>query len=358
MIDVNRYRQVLLTWYRQYGRALPWRMQCEPYRIWLSEVMLQQTGVKTVLPYYQTFLEKFPNIEMLASAPIDEVITLWAGLGYYSRARNLHAAAIQVCEQHAGEFPDNLPDLISLPGVGRSTAGAILAIAFNRKGVILDGNVRRVLCRLYALQADPRSRESEKMLWQWADQLTPIDDAHDYAQAMMDLGATVCTPRQPDCENCPVRFCCCAAEQNLQQQLPQKRAKKKVPVRQEVVVVVRSNCGYAVRKRPLHGMLAGLWEFPTQQFSQPLSVLQLHSEAVALVDGANIVALGEIMHVYSHFKAHLHVYEVVANKDRVPSLSHCEWLSFEQLCQLPFHGSHKKIIQTLLTAEARAILKE
>lgn len=348
MINPEMFSWALLDWYRQHGRCLPWRLQCDPYRVWLSEVMLQQTGVKTVLPYYQTFLDNFADIEALASAPIDEVIALWAGLGYYSRARNLHTSAVRICEQHGGEFPDNFDDLIELPGVGRSTAGAILAIAFKRKGVILDGNVRRVLCRLYALQADPRSRESEKCLWQWADQLTPVDDAHDYAQAIMDLGATVCTPRQPDCEHCPVSFYCAAREHGLQHQLPQKRSKKVVPTRQEVVVVARSQQGYAVRQRPLQGMLAGLWEFPTRQFVEPLTTEQIHAEAVTLATAENVVALGEIRHVYSHFKAELHVYSHTAAPQGTAVYPSFEWVSFEKLIQLPFHGSHKKIIQTLL----------
>ncbi|MBW2185283.1 MAG: A/G-specific adenine glycosylase [Deltaproteobacteria bacterium] len=349
MIDAKSFTQALLDWYRQHGRSLPWRLQCIPYRVWLSEVMLQQTGVKTVLPYYQTFLENFSDIETLASAPVDEVIALWAGLGYYSRARNLHAAAVQVCEQHGGEFPDGLVDLMALPGIGRSTAGAILAIAFKRKGVILDGNVRRVLCRLYALQADPRSRESEQVLWQWADQLTPADDAHDYAQAIMDLGATVCTPRQPICEQCPVSFCCAAREQGVQHQLPQKRSKKTVPVRQEIVVVARSQQGFAVRQRPLQGMLAGLWEFPTRQFTDPLTVEQLHAEAVGLSTAEDIVELGKIRHIYSHFKAELHIYSHTSALQSSGAYSTFEWVSFEKLSQLPFHGSHKKIIQNLLT---------
>lgn len=349
MIDANAFTQALLDWYRQHGRSLPWRLQCDPYRVWLSEVMLQQTGVKTVLPYYLTFLDNFCDIEALASAPVDEVIALWAGLGYYSRARNLHAAAVQVCEQHAGAFPDDLADLMALPGIGRSTAGAIQAIAFKRKGVILDGNVRRVLCRLYALQADPRSRESEKVLWQWADHLTPEEDAHDYAQAIMDLGATVCTPRQPNCEQCPVSLCCAAREHGLQYQLPQKRVKKVVPVRQEVVVVARSQQHYAVRQRPLKGMLAGLWEFPTRQFTDPLTAEQLHAEAVALSTAEDIVDLGKIRHIYSHFKAELHVYGHSVAPQSVTSYPTFEWVSFEKLIQLPFHGSHKKIIQNLLT---------
>lgn len=347
MINPEKFSQALLGWYRQHGRSLPWRLRCDPYSVWLSEVMLQQTGVKTVLPYYQTFLDNFPDIEALASAPVDKVIALWAGLGYYSRARNLHAAAVQVCQQHAGEFPDRLVDLMALPGIGRSTAGAILAIAFNRKGVILDGNVRRVLCRLYALQADPRSRESEKQLWHWADQLTPVNDAHNYAQAIMDLGAMVCTPRQPNCEGCPVSFFCAAKEYGLQQQLPQKRSKKVVPTRQEVVVIVRSQHGYAVRQRPLQGMLAGLWEFPTRQFVEPLSAQQIRAEAVKLATAEQVTALGEMRHVYSHFKAELHVYHSAAPQSTT-AYPTFEWVSFDTLKQLPFHGSHKKIIQTLL----------
>jgi A/G-specific adenine glycosylase len=221
----------LLAWYGRAGRDLPWRRTRDPYRIWLSEVMLQQTGVETVIPYYERFLEAFPTVRALAVATAEEVVERWAGLGYYSRARNLHAAAQRVVNFNAGHFPDTLEGLMELPGVGRSTAGAILSIAFDRPGPILDGNVRRVLCRLHALKEDPRSGSGEKKLWAWAAELTPIDRPHDYAQAIMDLGATVCTPRSPECGDCPLQTCCRARSLGLEEELPLRSGGKKAPTR-------------------------------------------------------------------------------------------------------------------------------
>ncbi|MEJ2202291.1 MAG: A/G-specific adenine glycosylase, partial [Desulfuromonadaceae bacterium] len=194
-IDTASVAPLLLSWYGRQGRDLPWRQTRDPYRIWLSEIMLQQTGVETVIPYYLKFLDRFPSATALATADLDAVIELWAGLGYYSRARNLHATARKIVAEFDGNFPAEQSLLESLPGIGRSTAGAILAIAFEQKGVILDGNVRRVLCRLFALELNPRSTAAEKQLWRWAEALTPADRPHDYAQAIMDLGATICLPR-------------------------------------------------------------------------------------------------------------------------------------------------------------------
>lgn len=217
----------LLAWYAKSGRDLPWRQTRDPYRIWLSEIMLQQTTVVAVIPYYEKFLVAFPNVEALASAPVEAVIELWAGLGYYRRARNLHAAATRVVEEHGGQFPAELGQLQALPGIGRSTAGAILSIAFDLPAPILDGNVRRVLCRLFALQQPPRSAAAEKQLWIWAELLTPTDRPHDYAQAIMDLGATICSPRTPDCSSCPLAGFCQARVLGLEQDLPLASPKKR-----------------------------------------------------------------------------------------------------------------------------------
>ncbi|HXV22573.1 MAG TPA: A/G-specific adenine glycosylase, partial [Desulfuromonadales bacterium] len=210
----------LLAWYGREGRDLPWRRTRDPYRIWLSEIMLQQTGVSSVIPYYERFLVAYPTVEALAQDKVEEVIELWAGLGYYLRARNLHAAARAVVERHRGTFPADLAALQALPGGGRSTAGAILSIAFDIPAPILDGNVRRVLCRLFALAEDPRGPAAERKLWAWAEVLTPADRPHDYAQAIMDLGATLCTPKNPDCPRCPLAALCQARAQGLERELP------------------------------------------------------------------------------------------------------------------------------------------
>jgi A/G-specific adenine glycosylase len=230
--------RALLAWYGREGRDLPWRRTRDPYRIWLSEIMLQQTGVGTVIPYYERFLAAYPTVGALAQPRVEEVVELWAGLGYYSRARNLHAAARAVVERHGGGFPADLAALQALPGVGLSTAGAILSIAFDIPAPILDGNVRRVLCRLFAMAEDPRRPAAEKKLWAWAEALTPADRPHDYAQAIMDLGATLCIPKSPDCPRCPLAALCQARAQGLERELPLSGRRKAVPTVLQVALLL------------------------------------------------------------------------------------------------------------------------
>ena len=252
----------LLVWYAGHGRDLPWRQTRDPYRIWLSEIMLQQTTVTAVIPYYQRFLQNFPDVHALAAAPLERVIALWAGLGYYARARSLHRAAQAVVDDYDGIFPSTLDELLKLPGVGRSTAGAIVSIAFDRPAPILDGNVRRVLVRLCAWQDNPRSPAAERFLWAQAAALTSQEHPHDYAQAIMDLGATVCTPREPACPCCPLGDLCQARRQGIERQLPAARSRKQVSVRHQVALLVERQGRFLVRPRPPEGFLGGLWEFP------------------------------------------------------------------------------------------------
>lgn len=352
--EVSVLAPALLSWYASQGRTLPWRGTRDPYRIWLSEVMLQQTGVQTVIPYYQRFLEQFPSVEQLAAAPLDAVIALWAGLGYYSRARHLHAAARQLCEQEQGRFPSDIAGWLRLPGIGRSTAGAICALAFDLPTPVLDGNVRRVLCRLFALDEDPRRSSAEKQLWRWAGQLTPSHAAHDYTQAIMDLGATVCVPTAPRCTLCPWQFACQACARGLQSQLPIKRRRDVLPHRHEVAFLIGGGGGggFAVRQRPLRGMLAGLWEFPSLQRTasadeEPLALAEALSTRLHLP--TPVREWVRIQHVYSHFRVTVSVYRF----DHVTppccaALADCCWLTALQLQSLPLHGSHKKILHTLL----------
>lgn len=334
----------LLAWYGCEGRELPWRNTRDPYRIWLSEVMLQQTTVAAVIPYYERFLECFPNIEALASAPLDDVIALWAGLGYYSRARNLHRAAIQVVEEFDSCFPDELKPLMSLPGIGRSTAGAILSIAFDKPVPILDGNVRRVLVRLFAWQEDPRSSVAEKQLWLWAEALTPLESSHDYAQAIMDLGATVCTPRDPACGECPLQQFCLAFDKDLASSLPRPRSKKPVPVRNQVAVIVRSQEGTLLRQRPPEGFLGGMWELPVTDLDEnhsPEPVAQ--SLLVELGLRGELVEISRVKHAYSHFKLDLTVFsaDVVYGECAAEGAGY-RWIPEEEMTALPLHGAHKK----------------
>ncbi|ABA87582.1 adenine-guanine/8-oxoguanine mispair-specific adenine glycosylase MutY [Syntrophotalea carbinolica DSM 2380] len=338
----------LLDWYGRCGRDLPWRRTRDPYRIWLSEIMLQQTGVTAVIPYYERFLAAFPSVAALAAAPLEQVLELWAGLGYYRRARFLHEAACKVVSEHGGQFPETPEAIQALPGIGRSTAGAIVSIAFDRKAPILDGNVRRVLCRLLAISGDPRSSKVEKRLWQCADALTPEDRPHDYAQAIMDLGATVCKPRRPDCQACPLSGLCQAFWQGIQEQLPQRATRKTVPLVQQVAVLIEREGRYLVRRRPLDGMLGGLWEFPSVAVPEGKTA---ETAARTLLAGEGLSAglspVGTVRHAYSHFRVELHVFACRENRAGMVADEEHRWLSPQELADWPLHGSHKKALVLL-----------
>jgi len=335
----------LLAWYGRCGRDLPWRNTRDPYRIWLSEVMLQQTGVDTVIPYYHRFLERYPDVASLAGAPLEEVIELWAGLGYYRRARNLHAAAERVVALHDGRFPGDVERLQSLPGVGRSTAGAIAALAFNRPAPILDGNVRRVLCRLFALGGDPRCAAAEKRLWAWAEALTSRERPHDYTQAIMDLGAVVCTPRRPRCSECPLRQLCQGYQRGLAEQLPEARQRKPLPLRRQVALVVWREGKILVCRRGLDGMLGGLWEFPSRTLDEGEPTEKALARLLSAHGTTAPCLLGGVRHVYSHFRLEVALYG--ATVDRLPQVaesSDCRWLTLQELEQLALHGAHQKAL--------------
>lgn len=344
----------LLNWYGAAGRDLPWRKTRDPYRIWLAEIMLQQTTVAAVIPYYQKFLDRFPTLQALADASLDEVIQRWAGLGYYSRARNLHSAAHQVIEAFDGRFPDSLEELISLPGIGRSTAGAILSIAFDQPAAILDGNVRRVLVRLSAWTKDARSAVAERQLWSWAELLTPSDRAHDYAQAIMDLGAMVCVPRRPLCERCPLSDLCLAFRKGLAADLPAKRIKKTVPLRRQAALLVSLQGRLLVARRPPNGLLGGLWEFPVVDLAKAnpgRQQVQMLQQDLGLP--GNPEPLGIIRHAYSHFKLELEVHVLkLADSTQVVE-SERVWCPVDELPQLPLHGAHGKALAVFLEGTKR-----
>lgn len=345
--DSSAFSTRLLGWYGKEGRALPWRETRDPYRIWLSEIMLQQTTVAAVIEYYLRFLKSFPTLQELALASQEEVINLWAGLGYYSRARNLHATAQTIMQEHGGVFPDSVDALQQLPGIGRSTAGAIAALAFDQQAPILDGNVRRVLCRLCALQQPPRSTTAEKQLWRWTEQLTPADRVHDYTQAIMDLGAMICVPHQPHCEQCPVVDLCQAKKLELEQQLPMKQPKKAVPTRQQLALLIEVGGRYLVRRRPMEGFLGGLWEFPSIGIAEGETVgqqLTLLKNDFSLAGEPALI--GSIKHIYSHFRLELQLYHVAGDNLRVAESGN-DWCTIEELNGLALHGAHKKALKIL-----------
>ncbi len=257
------FSQLLLKWRNPLpGRDLPWAFESNPYKVWISEIMLQQTQAATVVPYYLRFIRKFPDIPSLTNASIDEVLNLWTGLGYYSRARNLHLAAQLIADQHNGQFPANFDEILALPGIGRSTAGAICALAYGHKAPILDGNAKRVYARSFCVDDEKDSQRIRK-LWKIADACTPAEDCQKYTQHIMDLGATVCTPRNPKCEVCPVRLLCCAKSANLIEKFPLRKQRiiRKTKAVTLVVALDQSN-RLLLERRPPSGIWGGLWSFP------------------------------------------------------------------------------------------------
>ncbi len=254
----------LLRWYERHGRkTLPWKRVRDPYRIWVSEIMLQQTQVATVIPYFTRFIARFPGVRALARARADSVLHLWSGLGYYARARNLHAAAKRIVAEHGGKFPRGIESVRALPGIGRSTAGAILALAFDQHHAILDGNVRRVLARYHAIAAPPNRRETEEKLWELAEQHTPRTRIADYTQAIMDLGATLCTRANPDCSRCPVHKDCRAYKLGAPEGFPVAAKRKALPVKKIKMLLLRDGHDRVLLlKRPPAGLWGGLWGLP------------------------------------------------------------------------------------------------
>lgn len=261
---MDSFARRLLAWFDEHGRhALPWQRSATPYSIWVSEIMLQQTQVSTVVPYFERFMRSFPTIEDLATAELDDVLARWSGLGYYARARNLHRAAQQVVEKLRGELPATVTELVALPGIGRSTAGAIVALAHGRREAILDGNVKRVLARYHGVEGWPGATAVLKKLWRFSEQHTPHSDVAAYTQAVMDLGATVCRRTDPACERCPVRRGCRAARDGRQAELPSPRPRRSRPQRRVRVLLVRDDAQRVLlERRPATGVWGGLFSFP------------------------------------------------------------------------------------------------
>ena len=266
-MPIAQFSDQVLKWFDDHGRTtLPWQHNPTPYRVWISEVMLQQTQVATVIPYFQRFMARFPNVSVLAMAPLDEVLHLWTGLGYYARARNLHRAAGMIMAQHDGEFPQQIEAVQALPGIGRSTAAAILALACQQRHAILDGNVKRVLARFHAVEGWPGRADVEQTLWGWAEQHTaavPGQRVAQYTQAMMDLGATLCTRANPACERCPLGADCTAHQQNRATDFPTPKPRKILSVRATTLLMLHdANDHVLLVQRPPTGIWGGLWSFP------------------------------------------------------------------------------------------------
>lgn len=317
------FAQSVLDWFDDHGRHdLPWQQDVTPYRVWVSEIMLQQTRVSTVIPYFQRFMQDFPDVESLASAQADHVLHLWTGLGYYARARNLHRAAGIIQQEHGGEFPASLDALTSLPGIGRSTAGAILSLGMGQWAAILDGNVKRVLARRFAVEGWPGRTAVARELWTLSEALTPKTRAADYNQAMMDLGATLCTRSSPDCERCPLQNDCLARQQDRIDEFPGRKPARTLPERQTMMLIFLNQHGEVLlEKRPSKGIWGGLWSFPECPDEQQV-VNHSQQLLAGRPDIAAAVATPEydapIRHTFSHFR--LHITPVLLRVESTPAV--------------------------------------
>lgn len=330
----------LLTWYAAHGRDLPWRRTNDPYAIWVSEIMLQQTQVDTVLPYYERFMVRFPDAQALAKATQEEVLNLWEGLGYYARARNLHRAAGIIVERFSGQLPQTERELIELPSVGQYTAAALLAIAFDQDTLALEGNLRRVLTRLSDLHLDPRRPEGERKLRQYGLSLLPSGRASDFNQALMDLGALICTPRSPDCHICPLSNECLARKNGTQGELPLRRPKRPLPLRRAVAAVMFDNDNLLITRRPEGGLLGGLWGFPggfTEDGESNRQVLSRVIKDQLNLDVEIHRSLAPLTHTYTHFRASLQPYicQVRTTSPHLRERDDVRWVKTNDLDSVP-----------------------
>ncbi len=348
---VLELRASLLTWYGQSGRDLPWRRTREPYAIWVSEIMLQQTQVKTVIPYFDRWMTQFPTIAAIAAADLQSVLKAWEGLGYYARARNLHRAAQAIMQQHNGTFPTQLEAVMALPGIGRTTAGGILSAAFNQPLAILDGNVKRVLARLIALEV-PIANALPR-LWKLSQDLVAPQQGRDFNQALMDLGATVCTPRNPTCGVCPWRGHCQAYNLEIQSQIPMSETRAPVPHKQIGVAVIWNDRGQILidRRKP-DGLLGGLWEFPGGKVEVGETIETCIQREIREELGIEI-AVGDrlvvVDHAYSHFRVTLNVHHCrhLSGEPQAIACDEIRWVTLDELDQFPFPKANLQIIAAL-----------
>ena len=304
----KQFAKRVLSWFDEHGRKnLPWQMDATPYRVWVSEIMLQQTQVATVIPYYAAFMQRFSSIQALADAPQDDVLAHWSGLGYYARARNLHRCAIEVVQHHDGEMPSSLDELIALPGIGRSTAGAIASLSMGKPEPILDGNVKRVLARTYGVEGWPGQKKVQDALWQISEAVTPKTNTGQFNQAMMDLGATLCKRSKPDCARCPVAKTCFALKQDNIASYPGKKPKKVTPVKQTVMLVIKDEQGkLLLQKRPATGIWGGLWSLPEVKDAAAVPAW-LSAQQYNPVTGAQ--QIDAFRHTFSHYHLDIIVLE-------------------------------------------------
>lgn len=356
-INQTYCQQQLAAWFIKNQRDLPWRTSRDPYCIWLSEVLLQQTRVDQGLPYYHAFLERFPTVHHLAAASIDEVLKVWEGLGYYSRARNLHKAARVVVESHHGRLPAQYNDLLSLPGIGPYTAAAIASIAFGEPRAVVDGNVIRVLSRLFAFDQEVQSASSKKWLQLAANYLLDTQNPGRHNESMMELGALVCTPSSPDCLSCPLSRECRAHQADNETHFPVKKASTPTPHYDIAVGVIKdAQNRIMVQKRPMDAMLGGLWEFPGGKRNPEENIKATCKREVLEETGLEVevgALIARINHAYSHFKITMHAYECTLLSGNEPETDlEWNWVAHEHLSEYAFPKANRTLIDLLLQESA------
>ena len=349
---MTEFSSNLLKWFKTSGRHdLPWQKNVNPYRVWVSEIMLQQTQVKTVVPYFERFMERFPTIDSLSLASIDQVLHLWTGLGYYARARNLHKTSIIIASELDGQFPDTVDELVSLPGIGRSTAGAILALSMNKRASILDGNVKRVLTRFFLVQGWPEQTKVKNQLWEIADRNTPLRNFSQYTQAIMDLGATVCKRSSPECLCCPLKSECKAYNSNQIQNYPSKKPKRLMPTKKVCMYIVKNELGeILLEQRPPEGIWGALYSFPeklptSRENEKPMSSKNHSSQLTIPSENC----LSTIRHTFSHFHLEIQpkIVKVSKNEFTLDDSTHRVWYSLKSPPTLGLAAPVKKLLAEL-----------
>ncbi len=348
--EKQRLRRRLLAWYARHARDLPWRRSRDPYRVWISEVMLQQTQVATVREYFRRFVRELPNVRRLAAADEHDVLRLWEGLGYYRRARQLHAAARQIVDLHGSQFPEDVETLQTLPGIGRYTAGAIASIAFARRAPILEANTTRLLCRLLGYRGAPAASAGQRLLWATAEDILPRKNVAQFNQALMELGSLVCTPTEPQCDGCPLATLCRARESGLQHRIPRRKARQKVTELREAAVVVRKNGRVLMRQCADGERWAGLWDFPRFEIEAE-SPRAMHEEIAAKVRRQTGITcqLGKpiktLKHGVTRYRIALDCYtaEYVSGRVRSGNGSCVRWTAPAELANLPLSTTGRKL---------------
>lgn len=359
ILQPQAFQKRLLAWFDHHGRKnLPWQLNPTPYRVWLSEIMLQQTQVATVIDYFERFTRQFPSVVELANASEEAVLSLWSGLGYYARARNLHQCAVLIQERHHGQFPSTLAELMALPGIGRSTAAAIRSLAFQLPAAILDGNVKRIFARLEALEHPVNQTNTVNILWEKATLLAPEHHCAEYTQALMDLGALICRPRHPQCTQCPLKSGCRAFQLQQPEAYPVKKSRQSKPTRESALLIIEHETSLLLEKRPKNGIWGGLWSFPIVPLEQLHKGLDTHLLTHYGVH-ASIKAIDTpFRHTLTHFHWQLtpaYLQKVAEADESTPAMTaHLKWLQPDEAKEL---GLAKPISSILSTYSGNTAMK-